>query len=85
MICHQCGRKEVLNSNCKECGEKKLIFVGVGLEKVYEEVKKIFKKARVVKLSSDFVDKEKISPNLKENRKKPSRYYSGDTNYFERF
>ena len=69
LICHQCGRKEVLNSNCKECGEKKLLFVGVGLEKVYEEVKKIFKKARVVKLSSDFVDKEKFLLILKKIEK----------------
>ena len=36
----------------------KFILVGVGLEKVYEEVSKIFKSAKIIKLSSDSMDRE---------------------------
>ena len=40
LICHQCARKEPLDGKCGQCGNKKFILLGVGLEKIFEEVKK---------------------------------------------
>ena len=41
-MCHQCGRKEPLNKyRCTNCNGKRFILVGVGIEKVYEEMNKI--------------------------------------------
>ena len=60
LICHQCGRKEAFRNKyrCTNCNSNKFILVGVGLEKVYEEVNKIFKSAKIIKLSSDDIDRE---------------------------
>ena len=65
LICHQCGRKELTEGNCIKCDSDKFILVGVGLEKVFEEVNKIFKSAKVIKLSSDSLDKENFGKTLK--------------------
>ena len=41
----------------------KFIFVGTGIEKVFEEVK-IFKSARIIKLSLDDMDRENFAKTL---------------------
>ena len=64
LICHQCGRKELRKEGCENCNSKKFILVGVGLEKVFEEVKKIFKSAKIMKISSDSLDRENFSKTL---------------------
>ena len=44
LMCHQCGRKETLKgSKCLKCNSEKYVLVGTGLEKVYEEIQKLFK------------------------------------------
>ncbi len=66
LICHQCGRKELLDEKCIKCGSNKFILVGVGLEKVYEEVSKVFKSAKIIKLSSDSMHRENFSKTLEQ-------------------
>jgi primosomal protein N' (replication factor Y) len=56
LICHHCGHHEKLLPACKFCGEKDaLISVGVGVEKVEEEVRRIFPDARIALVTSDNV------------------------------
>ncbi len=56
LICHHCGHQENLNHACKFCGEKDaLISVGVGVEKIEEEVKNLFPEARIALVTSDNV------------------------------
>ncbi len=56
LICHHCGHQEKLIHQCKFCGEvEALISVGVGVEKVVEEVKNIFPDARIALVTSDSV------------------------------
>ena len=64
LICHQCGKKQPLEGECKECNSNKFILVGTGIEKVFEEVKKIFKSAKIIKLSSDDMDRENFAKTL---------------------
>ena len=66
LICHQCGRKELLDEECTKCGSNKFILVGVGIEKVYEEVSKVFKSAKIIKLSSDSMDRENFAKTLEQ-------------------
>ena len=66
LLCHQCGKKEILESNCVNCESKKFVLVGAGLERVYEEVKTLFENARIIKLSSDYLDKENFLQTLDE-------------------
>lgn len=56
LICHHCGHHEQLLSACKFCGEKDaLISIGVGVEKVEEEVRRTFPQARIALITSDNV------------------------------
>ncbi len=56
LICHHCGHQENLNHTCKFCGEQDaLISVGVGVEKIEEEVKNLFPEARIALVTSDNV------------------------------
>jgi primosomal protein N' (replication factor Y) len=66
LICHQCGRKELLDGKCTKCQSSKFILVGVGIEKIYEEVSKIFKSAKIIKLSSDSMDRENFAKTLEQ-------------------
>lgn len=56
LICHHCGHQEKPESRCKSCGEEdSLISLGVGVEKLEEEVSGLFPKARYALLTSDNV------------------------------
>ena len=64
-ICHYCGHNEIFSHDCKSCGEKDAIInVGVGVEKIAEEVASLFPQARIALVTSDnianFKDAEKI-------------------------
>ncbi len=56
LVCHHCGHQEKLCHECKFCGEKDaIISVGVGVEKVAEEVARIFPEVRIALVTSDNV------------------------------
>jgi len=54
-MCHSCGRIYGSNTTCRNCSGWRLTPLGVGLEKVQEEIKKLFPKIKVFSLSSDIV------------------------------
>ena len=57
LICHHCGHLEKLATQCKFCGEKdSLISLGIGVEKIEEEVKNFFPEARCELLTSDNIN-----------------------------
>lgn len=54
LICHQCGYSIDLINYCPSCNSKdSVIFYGVGVEKVEEEVKKIFPEKHIAIITSD--------------------------------
>lgn len=71
-ICHYCGHNEIFSHDCKSCGEKDAIInVGVGVEKIAEEVTSLFPQARIALVTSDnianFKDAEKIVGQISNN------------------
>lgn len=65
LVCHHCGHSEKLHDNCKNCNEESaLISIGVGVEKIEEEVRSLFPQARIALITSDnvndFLDAEKV-------------------------
>ncbi|MDD4556588.1 MAG: primosomal protein N' [Alphaproteobacteria bacterium] len=61
LVCHHCGFSVPIPKACPECGsEEGLTACGPGVERVAEEVKARFPKARIAVISSD------ITPSLKE-------------------
>lgn len=53
LICHYCGRAQKERKLCPECGSKYVKFFGAGTQRVEEEVKKYFPKARVMRMDVD--------------------------------
>lgn len=69
LICHHCGFQENLKNNCKFCKtDDSLISIGVGVEKLQDEVLKLFPTANIAMITSDniksFNDIEKIVSNI---------------------
>lgn len=61
-MCNKCGRKEKTEISCPNCSSWNLTPLGVGTDKVYEEIKSLYLKVRILQL-----DKE-VTPTQKEAR-----------------
>ncbi len=53
MMCHYCGYSESESKQCPQCGNENIRFLGVGTQKVEEELKVLFPKARVLRMDAD--------------------------------
>lgn len=58
LICHYCGKTKPLPKLCPSCGSKFIKQFGVGTQRVEEEVKKFFPKARVLRMDRDTTGKK---------------------------
>lgn len=57
LTCHHCGHSEKPSLTCKSCGAPdSLISLGIGAEKLHEEVQELFPQARIALITSDNVD-----------------------------
>ena len=69
MVCHQCGYTTRITHNCPVCGqENTLISCGSGVEKIEEEISKLFPDARIKLITSDTIsgvaDMQQLSDDL---------------------
>ncbi|MFN8299666.1 MAG: primosomal protein N', partial [Chitinophagales bacterium] len=55
LICHYCGYFEKLTDKCKSCGAMDLDIVGMGTEKIEDEITELFPSARIGRLDYDAV------------------------------
>jgi primosomal protein N' (replication factor Y) len=53
LVCHYCGYTEALQRACKSCGTLDLDIVGMGTEKIEEEIAGLFPEAKVGRLDLD--------------------------------
>ncbi len=51
--CHYCGYTVFKGEECPECHEKALADYGLGTEKLEQEIKELFKEARVIRMDAD--------------------------------
>jgi primosomal protein N' (replication factor Y) len=61
-MCNKCGRKEKTEISCPKCSSWNLTPLGVGTDKVFEEIKNLYPKVRILQ-----IDKE-VTPTQKEAR-----------------
>ena len=61
-MCNKCGRKEKTEVSCPNCSSWNLTPLGIGTDKVYEEIKKLYPKVKIIQ-----IDKE-ATPTIKEAR-----------------
>jgi len=52
-ICHVCGHKQRVLENCPECGETKLLYRGMGTQKIEKELAMISGAESIVRMDSD--------------------------------
>lgn len=53
LVCHYCGYIEPVERACKSCGTMDLAIVGMGTEKIEEEIAELFPEAKVGRLDLD--------------------------------
>lgn len=69
--CHYCGYTKKRTAICPECRQKKMKDLGLGIDQVYELLKKRYPNHRILKLDSSVIEKfedfKKINNELKNN------------------
>ena len=51
--CHYCGYTVLYKEKCPNCGDKTLNDLGLGTEKLEQEISKLFKNARIIRMDAD--------------------------------
>lgn len=66
-MCNKCGRKETTEVRCANCTSWNLVPLGIGTDRVYEEVEKLFPKATIIQIDKEatVTDKEARDAMLK--------------------
>lgn len=59
LICHHCDYKIKPENTCPKCQGHKIRYYGIGIQKVTQEVKKIFPKAQILQVDSDIIKTKK--------------------------
>ena len=66
LTCHYCGYTYAMPERCPACGNASLIPIGLGTEKIEEEVTELFPEAKVARLDLDVAKSRK---KLRENNR----------------
>lgn len=53
LMCHYCGYSASADTKCPQCGNEHMKFLGAGTQRLEEEIKKLFPKARVLRVDAD--------------------------------
>ncbi len=64
LVCHYCGYTTKLNRKCNDNKNCEYVFSGPGVERIYDEVKKIFSDKEIAIFSSDTMNKKSSSETL---------------------
>ncbi len=77
-MCHACGERRTADESCKNCGGWRLTPLGIGIDRVYEELKARFPTVEVLKIDSDSTTTDKqITDVIGKFRAKPGNILLG--------
>lgn len=62
-MCNKCGEKESASAKCPKCDSWNLTPLGIGTDKVTEEVKDLFPKANIIQIDREATNTEKEMQN----------------------
>ncbi len=62
-MCNKCGKKETSEIRCPECDSWNLTPLGIGTDKVYQEVKDLFPKANIIQMDKEATPTAKEAKN----------------------
>jgi len=63
-MCNKCGRKEKTEVSCPNCSSWNLTPLGVGTDRVYEEIKNLFPKIKVFQIDKEATSTPKDAKNI---------------------
>lgn len=69
LICHQCGKIEKVPSLCPNCKSSYIRYIGLGTQRIEEELSKILPLARILRADRDTVQKRNAFQLIYENMK----------------
>lgn len=58
-MCNKCGRKETTETRCPSCSSWNLVPLGIGTDRVYEEVARLFPKATIIQIDKEATSSDK--------------------------
>jgi primosomal protein N' (replication factor Y) (superfamily II helicase) len=64
LVCHHCGFQTALSETCPSCGNKELLKIGAGTERIEEEIGKTFPGAKIKRMDYDSLKSEKYFKEL---------------------
>jgi primosomal protein N' (replication factor Y) len=64
LVCHYCGSAAIIPVKCANCGSISMVTIGFGTEKIEDEIKIIFPKARVTRMDQDTTRKKNSFSNI---------------------
>lgn len=77
-MCHKCGSRRSANETCKNCGSWRLTPLGIGIERVADEIKNKFPKPDIIRIDSDSTKTDKqIADAMERFRSKPGSILLG--------
>jgi primosomal protein N' (replication factor Y) len=53
LVCHQCNRRKTVSGDCPSCRSKRIRYLGVGTQRIQEEVLRAFPEARTMRWDRD--------------------------------
>jgi primosomal protein N' (replication factor Y) len=53
MVCHYCGRQKQRDTKCSKCGSSQIRLLGIGTQKVQQELQEILPEARITRMDAD--------------------------------
>lgn len=56
--CHLCGYYQIPPTQCKDCGSTKIHYLGIGTEKITEELSMVYPELKVTRLDADVAKKK---------------------------
>ena len=58
LVCHHCNNRQTLPSNCPQCESSHIKFLGLGTQKVEDEIKILFPQARLMRWDRDAISQK---------------------------
>ncbi len=77
-MCHTCGERRDANETCKNCDSWRLTPLGIGIDRVYEEIQSKFPSVDIFKIDADTTKTDaQISATIEKFRSKPGSILLG--------
>jgi primosomal protein N' (replication factor Y) len=76
-MCNKCGRKEKTEISCPKCSSWNLTPLGIGTDRVYEEIKNSYPKTKIIQIDKEATTPKEAREAMEEYNKNPGSILIG--------